>query len=90
MTRIWAGTKIPFAIYTQKVLSTAMHFGYLGGIARYVEKHLDSRCSRRLAANKRLLYWSGTRMVITFTAIQSEYSYLQKPSVVNVYDSYIR
>ena len=24
-----------------------MHFGYLGGIVRYVKRHLDARCSER-------------------------------------------
>ena len=46
-------TKIPFVQYhTRKLLSSAMYFGYLGGIVRYAE---DARCTERLTEHEEVL-----------------------------------
>ena len=41
VTRLWAGTKIPFVYdHTWKLLSSVMHFRHLGGIVRYVKRDI--------------------------------------------------
>jgi len=64
-----------------------MHFAWEVSLGTY--RNTWPKCVQK-GLLQTSVYYTGTRMDTMFTAIQCEYSYLQKPSVVNVYDSYIR